>query len=256
MGVIESFHFDKFFLFFYHSIIDPPLVNASTFEKVDLLASASSYVDYGLYAGATSENASLWPSSDFIRRCAGLKMYLNTTFGTLKLDQVSDWIQHFQKFPRDKPIVCHAERQTLAAVLAVAQLAGRSVHICHVARRDEIELIVQAKERGWPVTCEVAPHHLLLKADQLPMGWREVRPELSQTDDDVQALWSNLKYIDCFATDHGRFSLFYFKTITLYTTKKAYFSSSHEKRKIARRKGSTWISVYRIHASTVINRCP
>lgn len=100
-------------------------------------------------------------------------------------------------------LVCHAERQTLAAVLAVAQLADRSVHICHVARKDEILMIREAKERGWPVTCEVAPHHLLLQADALAEGWREVRPVLSQTDEDVKALWENLKYIDCFATDHG-----------------------------------------------------
>lgn len=68
-------------------------------------------------------------------------MYLNTTFGTLKLNQVSDWSQHFATFPKGKPIVAHAERQTLAAVLAIAQLSGRSIHICHVARKEEIELI-------------------------------------------------------------------------------------------------------------------
>jgi carbamoyl-phosphate synthase/aspartate carbamoyltransferase/dihydroorotase len=74
-------------------------------------------------------------------RCAGLKLYLNTTFGTLKLDQVSSWTEHFASFPRDKPIVAHAERQTLAAILTVAQLADRPIHICHVARKEEIELI-------------------------------------------------------------------------------------------------------------------
>lgn len=61
----------------------------------------------------------------------------------------------------------------------------------------------EAKERGWKVTCEVAPHHLLLRQDNLADGWREVRPKLAQTDDDVKALWENFKFIDCFATDHA-----------------------------------------------------
>lgn len=61
----------------------------------------------------------------------------------------------------------------------------------------------QAKERGWQVTCEVAPHHLLLKRSDLEAGWREVRPELSPSNEDVKALWDNMKYIDCFATDHA-----------------------------------------------------
>ncbi|KAI6183142.1 CAD protein [Aphelenchoides bicaudatus] len=182
---------------------EPALVDSTSFAKVDSLASAKSYVDYGLYAGATAENAKLWSSNEFIRKCAGLKMYLNTTFGTLKLDQVSSWADHFALFPRDKPIVAHAERQTLAAILTVAQLADRPIHICHVARKEEIELIRNAKERGWAVTCEVAPHHLFLKRTDLVAGFCEVRPELSNSDEDVKALWDNMKYIDCFATDHA-----------------------------------------------------
>lgn len=53
------------------------------------------------------------------------------------------------------------------------------------------------------MTCEVCPHHLLLTVDDLPVGWREVRPRLSKSKEDVQALWDNLDVIDCFATDHG-----------------------------------------------------
>jgi carbamoyl-phosphate synthase/aspartate carbamoyltransferase/dihydroorotase len=64
-------------------------------------------------------------------------------------------------------------------------------------------MIREAKKRGMPITCEVAPHHLFLRQEDLPEGWREVRPELGQTDEDIKALWDNMAYIDCFATDHG-----------------------------------------------------
>ena len=36
------------------------------------------------------------------------------------------------------PICCHAEGRTTAAVLLVAQLYQRPVHICHVARKEEV----------------------------------------------------------------------------------------------------------------------
>lgn len=62
--------------------------------------------------------------------------------------------------------------------------------------------MARAKQAGLPVTCEVAPHHLFLTADDLKDGWREVRPRLG-TRADRDALWAHMQYIDCFATDHG-----------------------------------------------------
>lgn len=125
----------------------------------------------------------------------------------------------------------------MAAVLMVAQLHQRPVHICHVARREEVSggpgvpseqpsvrgrmvrgaaelpspcppqilLIKAAKQKGVPVTCEVAPHHLFLCRDdlgRLGAGCGSVRPALG-TQQDVEALWENMDTIDCFATDHG-----------------------------------------------------
>jgi carbamoyl-phosphate synthase / aspartate carbamoyltransferase / dihydroorotase len=111
---------------------------------------------------------------------------------------------HFAAWPTDRPILAHAEGRTVAAVLFMAELYDRSVHICHVSRREEIELIAAAKARGLRVTCEVCPHHLLLTLDGcgLPRGYIEVRPRLA-AQRDVDALWAHLPVIDCFATDHA-----------------------------------------------------
>ncbi|CAI5440616.1 unnamed protein product [Caenorhabditis angaria] len=178
----------------------PALVDAQTFYETEKLASSKSVVDYALYIGATPTNSNF--AADFAEKSAGLKMYLNETFSTLKMDNISDWTRHFAAFPPNRPIVCHAEKQTLAAVLCVAQMANRAVHVCHVATKDEILLIKDAKKRGWAVTCEVCPHHLLLTEKDLPEGIREVRPRLV-TEEDRKALWDNLEFIDCFATDHA-----------------------------------------------------
>lgn len=48
--------------------------------------------------------------------------------------------QHFETWPSHLPIVAHAERQSVAAVLMVAQLTQRPVHICHVARKEEVSV--------------------------------------------------------------------------------------------------------------------
>ncbi|CAH8540527.1 unnamed protein product [Heterobilharzia americana] len=182
---------------------NPAAVDEASFNIVSEHAASRACCDYGLFVGASSENA--FTINSLSRKAIGLKMYLNETFTCLSLaNKLNIWRQHFENWPTDRPICCHAEGETVAAVILLAELTGRSVHICHVARRAEIELIRDAKRRGLKVTCEVCPHHLFLTVDDLPQkgGWSEVRPRLG-TRDDVNALWSNMHVIDCFATDHA-----------------------------------------------------
>lgn len=49
-------------------------------------------------------------------------------------------MKHFEKWPKQMPIVAHAEKQTVAAILMVAQLYQRPVHICHVAKKEEVNI--------------------------------------------------------------------------------------------------------------------
>uniref|UniRef100_A0A8C3IB60 Carbamoyl-phosphate synthetase 2, aspartate transcarbamylase, and dihydroorotase n=1 Tax=Chrysemys picta bellii TaxID=8478 RepID=A0A8C3IB60_CHRPI len=173
-------------------------------EPVSLqLAEVGSRCDFALFLGAASDNAgSLGPVAG---AAAGLKMYLNDTFSELKMDNVSLWMEHFEQWPRHLPIVAHAEKQTVAAILMVAQLYQRPVHICHVARKEEILIIKAAKQKGIQVTCEVAPHHLFLCEDDIGRireGRAQVQPMLG-TREDLEALWENMDTIDCFATDHA-----------------------------------------------------
>ncbi len=189
---------------------NPPLVAAAAFETALSLGESKALCDFGLYLGANLENAADLPA--LAPKAAGLKFYLDVTFGPLLLDDTAAWVRHFEHWPASRPIVAHAEGANIPALIFVASLFNRPVHICHVARRAEIEMIRAAKEKGHPVTCEAAPHHLFLTADSpLPMGEglgvrgngrKEVRPRLA-TPDDQQALWENLDVIDCFATDHA-----------------------------------------------------
>ncbi|MDH3729801.1 MAG: amidohydrolase family protein [Acidimicrobiia bacterium] len=181
----------------------PPVVDRASFDATTQLAAAGAVCDYALFVGASSENVE--SAAEMAAGAAGLKMYLNDTYGELRLDRAADWPRHLEAWPLSRPVVAHAEGETAAAIIDAARLVGRPIHICHVSSRFEIELIADAKNSGTDVTCEVAPHHLFLTEKDSPaIGDRRaiVRPPLG-TEDDQRALWEHLDVIDCFATDHA-----------------------------------------------------
>ena len=181
----------------------PPITDAATLAASLDAARAKARCDYAQYLGAGPDNVETAAGAG--PRVAGLKMYLDQTYGPLRLDEMTLWMEHFAAWPKTSPIVAHAESRTLAAVILMAALYDRPVHLAHVSLREEILLIRAAKERGLKVTCEVAPHHLFLSDADIPAlggGRGEVRPRLA-TAADRQALWDNLDVIDCFATDHA-----------------------------------------------------
>ncbi len=185
----------------------PPICDSSAWELVENAAQKKARCDYGQYVGAGSDNAE--QLTGLAQKAAGLKMYLDQTYGPLRLDHMNSWMKHFEHWPEDRPIATHAEGKTMAAVILLAALYDRHVHLCHVSTKEEILLIRAAKQRGLKITCEVTPHHLFLTTDDIPglgAGRSEVRPRLASPED-RDALWENLDIIDCFATDHAPHTL-------------------------------------------------
>lgn len=188
----------------------PPIFDAETLDLALDAAKQKARCDYAQFVGAGPDNAAILPS--LASKAVGLKMYLDSTFGELRLDDMTLWMPHFQKFPKGYPIVLHSESRTMAAGILFAAMYDRPVHIAHISLKEEILLIKAAKERGLKVTCEVCPHHLFLSKADIPMvshghpGRGEVRPRLG-TKEDVDSLWTNMDVIDCFATDHAPHTL-------------------------------------------------
>src|SRR5258706_2071760 len=181
----------------------PPIFDSTTLDIALDAAKKKARCDYGQYVGAGPENADIVAS--LAGKAAGLKMYLDSTFGELRLDDMTLWHPHFQNWPKDMPLVLHSEGRAMAAGILFAAIYDRPVHIAHISLREEVLLIKAAKEKGIKVTCEVCPHHLFLNNEDLTgltIGRKEVRPRLA-TQKDVDALWDNLEVIDCFATDHA-----------------------------------------------------
>jgi len=184
----------------------PPIFDSETLKIALDAAHKKARCDYGQYVGAGPDNGKTVVS--LAGSAAGLKMYLDSTFGELRLDDMTLWHPHFQNWPKDMPLVVHSESRTMAAAILFASLYDRPVHIAHISLKEEVLLIKAAKEKGIRVTCEVCPHHLFLSKDDIPAishahpGRGEVRPRLA-TKEDVESLWQNMDVIDCFATDHA-----------------------------------------------------
>src|SRR5512140_1493456 len=172
----------------------PPIFDAETLDLALEAAAHKARCDYAQYVGAGPDNAS--QVAALADQAAALKMYLDMTFGQLRLDDMTLWQPHFELYPRRYPIVAHSESRSMAAAILFAALYDRPVHIAHISLREEVLLIKAAKERGIKVTCEVCPHHLFLTAPGTALdgqrinGRSEVRPRLA-TQRDVDALWEN-----------------------------------------------------------------
>ena len=99
-----------------------------------------------------------------------------------------------------------AEEAVIARDCLLTAHVGSALHVCHVSTAGSVEIIRWAKCKGWRVTAEVTPHHLLL-TDSLAAGYDpvyKVNPPL-RTAADVAALREGLAdgTIDCVATDHA-----------------------------------------------------
>ncbi len=190
----------------------PPIFDAATLDLALQAARSKAHCDYAQFLGAGPANGDWDNHPDLPAKAAGLKMYLDSTFGELRLDDMRLWMPHFATFPKKYPLVVHAESRSMAAALLFADIYDRPVHIAHISLKEEVLLIKAARQRGIKVTCEVCPQHLFLSKEDIPAishghpGRGEVRPRLA-TREDVQALWDNLEVIDCFATDHAPHTL-------------------------------------------------
>ena len=185
----------------------PPLCDPEVLQATRHTAAQDAYCDVGLFAGACPALIHRLP--ELAPHTVALKIYLNDTFGQLRVEELPTLRACFHTWPREKLIAMHAEKQSVAVGIGLAAATNRPVHFCHISRREEIELIADAKAQGLRVTCEVTPHHLFLTVKDFqrlgPLA--DMRPVLG-TQDDVDALWEHLgSTVDCIATDHAPHSL-------------------------------------------------
>ena len=98
-----------------------------------------------------------------------------------------------------------SEYKQIERDLRLAEETGCAYHVCHISTKESVELIRQAKARGVDVTCETAPHYLVLCDEDMQEDGRfKMNPPL-RSREDKKALIEGIKdgTIDMIATDHA-----------------------------------------------------
>ncbi len=89
--------------------------------------------------------------------------------------------------------------------LELVRQTGCAYHICHISTKESVELIRKAKREGLNVTCETAPHYLVMDDSFLQEDGRfKMNPPLRSSEDRealIEGLLDNT--IDMIATDHA-----------------------------------------------------
>ncbi len=89
--------------------------------------------------------------------------------------------------------------------IKLAKQTGCKYHVCHISTKESVELIRKAKADGVDITCETAPHYLILSDKDLQEdGKFKMNPPLRDESDRL-ALIEGIKdgTIDMIATDHA-----------------------------------------------------
>ena len=104
-----------------------------------------------------------------------------------------------------KGICSESEWKPIERDIELVRQTGCKYHVCHISTKESVELIRKAKAEGLDITCETAPHYLILNdMDLKDEGRFKMNPPI-RSEEDRLALIEGIKdgTIDMIATDHA-----------------------------------------------------
>lgn len=109
--------------------------------------------------------------------------------------------------------VRESEWQQIERDLKLADETGCGYHVCHISCKESVEVIRDAKKSGVNVTCETAPHYLMLDTEDVRKGIAEnpeaggrfkMNPPIKDPEDRKAMIEGALDgTVDMIATDHA-----------------------------------------------------
>jgi dihydroorotase len=214
----------------------PPTTTAEALQDKLARARGRAWCDHAFFVGATEENAGELAELERLPGCAGVKMFMGSSTGTLLVGE-DEGVEAVLRGGRRR-IAVHAEdearlRERLPLVqgsgdpslhpvwrdeetalratmrlLSIARRCGRPVHVLHVTTAEEMDLLARHKDIA---TVEVPPQHLTLVA---PDCYRALGT-LAQMNPPIRdarhrdALWRGVAegIVDCLGSDHAPHTL-------------------------------------------------
>ncbi len=165
----------------------PATINKKEIEKKLKIAKKSSWVNYSFFIGACKDNLSKLAKLEKLRGCAGIKIFMGSSTGSLLLSEEKDiekalkickrrvaihsedeerLKKRFANIDKKKGVSQHEvwrdkESAILSTkrVLKYAKKYKTKAHILHISTKDEIDLL---KKTNKNITGEVTPQHLTL----------------------------------------------------------------------------------------------
>ncbi len=111
----------------------------------------------------------------------------------------------YAKLHAHRGICSESEYMQIARDIELVKKTGVSYHVCHISTAESVDIIRKAKSQGVDITCETAPHYLILTDEDLQEDARfKMNPPI-RSKRDREALIRGLQdgTIDMIATDHA-----------------------------------------------------
>lgn len=114
----------------------PPIIGEDVFLYAHNRAQDKGNCVIKHFVGATADNVGISQRSQSIAElAAGLKIYINDTFGNLKITDVGCIREHLLAWTGRGPIAVHAEEEWVELLCRLAQETEQHVHFCHISRK-------------------------------------------------------------------------------------------------------------------------
>ena len=214
---------------------DPLTINEAAFTDKVKRGHHRMHCDFAFFIGGTRENVNDLPELERAPGCAGVKVFIGSSTGSLLVEDDESLRRIFKVIRRRAAF--HAEdeyrlnerkhlrvegdprshpvwRDELAALMATQRLVkisretGKRIHILHISTKEEIGYLREHKDL---VTCEATPHHLTLVGpeDYVRLGTRvQMNPPVRDASH-RDGIWRGIAQgvIDVLGSDHAPHTL-------------------------------------------------
>jgi len=223
--------------------LEMPNTNPTTTDEATLRdkldrAAKTSWVHYGFFVGASTDNVNSLAEYEKLPGVPGIKIFMGSSTGPLLVgedDELRSVLRSGRKRcpihaedearnrqrkallseapnAREHPFLRDAESARLATerILRLSAETGRPIHILHVSTADEPPMIAEAKRQGLGTTAEVTPQHLWFAGEDYErLGTHlQMNPPIRSAEH-REGLWKALEagVFDVFGSDHAPHTL-------------------------------------------------